>query len=675
MKRGFYFRLAIDGMRKNKRLYVPYLLTCAGMIAMFYILCGLSNSPVVSDMRGGSTITDVLMLGCIVIALFSVLFLFYTNSFLVRRRNKEFGLYNILGMNKRNISRILICETFLTALISLTVGLVSGILLSKLAELILLKMAIGEVGYSLWINMFSLGITIAMFGVIFVLLLISSLAKVSLSKPLDLLRSEVTGEKPPKANFLFALAGIVILGFAYYLALMTRNSVEAILLFFAAVLMVIVATYLLFIAGSVALCKVLQKNKKYYYKPAHFVSVSSMVFRMKRNGAGLASICILATMVLVMLSSTSCLYFGGENAVKAATPYDMMMRVWYDDLSQCTEASLDDLVSLTKSVTDGHERNVTAFSAYDTDGYVENGLIDVNGVDHSSLDIKILSRIRSIQIIPLSDYNRLTGNDIRLEENEALIWSSDKEYPYDTFGILGCESVKNVKKIKDLPIRISSNDTLTALYVLIVPDWEEYTSEIETYIGKLNENFERNMIFGDYRQFCYFDLSGLDNEAQIELVNTLEKTTHAPTRSRAAERKEFYSMYGSLFFLGIVLSAIFIAAAALIIYYKQLSEGYEDKGRFNIMQKVGMTHEEIKSTINSQVLTVFFAPLVLAGIHLVFAFPFVQKMLRLFCVDNLPLLIGTNVVCFLFFSLFYIFVYRQTAHSYYKIVSDLDAND
>lgn len=683
MKLGFYLRLAIDGMRKNSRLYVPYLLTCSGMVTIFYILGGLSHTQVIKTMRGGDTIGMVLTLGCIVLAVFSAIFLFYANSFLVRRRNKEFGLYNILGMNKVNISRILVIETTLTALVSLIVGLAVGLLLSKLAELILVRMA-GEVsGYSLWIDPSSLIVTVIVFGVIFALLLLVSLARISLSKPLDLLRSEATGEKPPKANFLFALAGLLILGAAYYMALSIETPLAAIGVFFTAVLMVIIATYLLFVAGSVALCRLLQKNKKYYYRPEHFVSVSSMVFRMKRNGAGLASICVLATMVLVMLSSTSCLYFGGEGHVRGYYPYDIMVRVRYEDASECSATSLSAISTAVLKETNGHEKNAVSYSVFSTDGLLTDGVINVNGVDRKKNAELIFNNVRSVSIISLSDYNRIAGTDVTLAENEALVWSSDKPYSAKTIGFDGCPTVKNVKVIKKLPIKISTGQTIVTLLVMVVPDWEEYTGEITRYIDKLNEGFESSLIYGTYEQYCCFDLSGVNEGSQIEMAGRIEKNTSSTSSvsylwlsadSFAENKIEFFGMYGSMFFLGIALSIVFMAAAALIIYYKQLSEGYEDQGRFCIMQKVGMTGHEIKKTVESQVLTVFFAPLILAGIHLAFAFPFVNKILDIIASSDTVLLMITNISCFLLFALFYIFVYRQTARAYYNIVSDRDVN-
>ena len=686
MKKGFYLRLALDGMRKNKRLYIPYLLTGAGMVMMFYILISLGGSPLMKTMRGGGTMAATLMLGTIVIAVFALLFLLYTNSFLIRRRNREFGLYNILGMNKRNISRILLWETLFSALFAIVAGLAAGLLFSKLAELFLLHMAGEEPGYALYIAPKGIAAAFLFFGVIFALLLVVSLARVGLSKPLDLLKSEAAGEKPPKANWLLAAAGVVMLGVAYYLAVSIRSPLTALFFFFAAVLMVIVATYLLFIAGSVALCRLLQKKKGYYYKAAHFVSVSSMAFRMKRNGAGLASICILATMVLVMLSSTSCLYFGGEGALRDQYPYDVIYSVNYDSPADCTPAALETLVETVRPAAEGRERGMLAYSLMEIDGGFENGALDVSGygryVEIVNASASVLERIRTVYLLPLSDYNRLAGTDLTLAPGEALVWSSGKRYAEDTLSIEGCRTLKVRGTLKEPPFRFSSSDLVVTVYCVVIPDWEDFAGELDAYVRSLNDP----MIAVTPKQFCGFDLPGVSAEEQIRVMNAGFDALNAENGGAAqtvwsglsaysyeANRGDFFSTYGSLFFLGIILSIAFIAAAALIIYYKQLSEGYEDQRRFGIMQKVGMTKREIRSSVNSQVLTVFFAPLLLAGLHLAFAFPFVQKIIRLFGVTNTPLLIGTSAVCFLVFALFYVFVYRSTAKAYYTIVSDAAA--
>ena len=677
MKRGFYLKLALDGMKKNKRLYIPYLLTCAGMVMMFYILYGLAMSPLMETMRGGNTMGLVLMLGTWVILLFSLLFLLYTNSFLARRRNKEFGLYNILGMNKRNLSRILLWETLLCALFSIGAGLAGGILLSKLAELFLLHMAGEQADFALRIVPKGILAAILFYGAIFAVLMVISLARLHISRPLDLLKSEAAGEKPPKANWLFALAGVIILGVAYYLAVTIESPLTAVTLFFAAVLMVIVATYLLFISGSVALCKLLQKKKGYYYKPNHFVSVSSMAFRMKRNGAGLAAICILATMVLVMLSSTSCLYFGGDDALRGSYPYDVMTVAGFNAPADCTPEVQNQLEEIIQRTADGHAQNSVLYSVLDTSGSFEDGVLDPGGFDRRvvSSSASALEAVRSVCILPLSDYNRLAGTNRTLAPGEALLWSSNQKYDFDTFAVKGCRTLQIREQLDSLPIRIANSAVLATTYFVIVPDWTDYCAEVSAYVTGLGSD----MITADTEMFACFDLPGLSEAEQCEIQDKVSDAAqdvrdpgwrYFSTASLADNRSDFFSTYGSLFFLGIILSIVFIAAAALIIYYKQLSEGYEDQSRFGVMQKVGMTKKEIRRAVNSQVITVFFAPLALAGVHLAFAFPFVQKIVRLFGVFNTRLLILTSIICFLAFALFYVFVYRRTAKAYYSIVSD-----
>ena len=679
MKKGLYLRLALDGMRKNRRLYLPYLLTCAGMVMMFYILYSLAYSPAVQSMRGGATMAVVLLLGTIVIAVFALLFLLYTNSFLAKRRNREFGLYNVLGMNKRNLGRILAWETVVSALVSILGGLIGGLLLAKLAELFLIRMAGERTGYALTVAPRSIAAAFLFFGAIFALLLLVSLARVGISKPLDLLKSVSAGEKPPRANWVLALIGLLLLGGAYYLAVTIESPLTALFIFFAAVLMVIVATYLLFIAGSVTLCKLLQKNKRYYYKSAHFVSVSSMAFRMKRNGAGLASICILATMVLVMLSSTGCLYFGGENAIRGMAPYDVTVTLCYAGPEKCAPEGLGELKDLAHTLSGGREKNLTTVTEMNFGGYFEEGSLNADGysrfVDLSSSP-SVLEHLRSVYLLPLEDFELET--DRPLEPGEALVWSSGAAYKYDTFCVKGCEPLRVVGTLKELPFHLTTEETLVTAYCVFVPDWQERAGELQRFFASLGDE----MALPETAQVCFFDLPGLGEEEQLRVTGDLRQAlldrmeeedrpwTGFSTNARADIHASFFSMNGSLFFLGIILSIVFIAAAALIIYYKQLSEGYEDQRRFGIMQKVGMTGEEIKSAVNSQVLTVFFAPLLMSGLHLAFAFPFLQKLIRLFGVSNTPLLILTSVLCFLAFGLFYVFVYRRTARAYIAIVSE-----
>ena len=337
MKTGFYPKLAFDGIRKNRRMYVPFICTCIGMVMMFYIISYLHYSDTIASMNGGQIMRSTLNLGSIVVGIFSCIFLFYTNSFLIRRRKKEFGLYHILGMGKLNIARILFWETLLTAVISLVLGIGFGILFSKLAELAMARLTHAQIIYSMHISPDSILFTLTVFGCIFILLFFNTLRQVHFSNAITLVKSESVGEKPPKGNILLGLLGMICLAAAYYLAVTVADPVSALGMFFIAVILVIVGTYLIMIASSVLFCRLLQKNKRYYYKANHFVSISSMAYRMKRNGAGLASICILATMVLVMLSTTVSLYFGMDDVLSNRYPYLFNTTFSYDSFDMMSD--------------------------------------------------------------------------------------------------------------------------------------------------------------------------------------------------------------------------------------------------------------------------------------------------------------------------------------------------
>ena len=473
--------------------------------------------------------------------MFALIFLFYTHSFLIRRREREFGLYNVLGMGKGNIARILLWETVITYGLTTGTGLLLGMVLYKLAELGMVRLLQVPVTYTLTVSVSSLLAAAALFAVIHTLILLNSLRQLHGVSAVALLRSESVGEKPPKAQWVLTAAGAVLLAGAYWLAVSIKEPLAALLWFFAAVIMVILATYLLFISGSVTLCRGLQRNKKYYYRPQHFVSVSSMAYRMKRNGAGLASICILATMVLVMLSSSACLYFGAEDSLKATYPHEFALEVWLENSA--------DMPKLQEALT-------KAGAAYGVNVW-EKGTVEPG-----------------------------SGNT----------WSA----AFDT---------------------------------------------------------------------------GLSQEQQLALSRAIDEAlgdtdiTWNYFRSyRAEAADDFYGTYGSLFFIGIVLSVLFICAAVLIIYYKQLCEGYEDQPRFAIMQKVGMTAADIRRSVNSQLLTVFFLPLAGAALHMAFAFPMIRRMLLLFELHNTGLFIATALVSFAVLAVVYTLVYKATSNAYYRIV-------
>ena len=674
MKRGFYPRLAWSGMRKNSKLYLPYSLACIGMTAMFYILMHLADSPALKLIPSSASVTMTLSLGSFVMGVFSLLFLFYTNSFLVRRRFKEFGLYNVLGMNKGNISRVLAWEALINALISLAGGLFLGIALSKLAELGLVNIMGGDTDLDLRISVKALEFTVMFFCGIFLLIYLNSLIKIRRSSASELVKSENFGEKPPRANWLFGLAGIVILAAAYYIAVSIKTPLTALSLFFIAVIMVIVATYLIFIAGSVWICRLLQKNKRYYYKKNHFVSVSSMVYRMKRNGAGLASICILATMVLVMISSTTCLYFGAEDALRDRYPRDISISASYSGLDSMTDENISALRGeISAAVGEAGTENILDYRCASLVGSLKDGVLDLSEASIYSTAMTTYDYVAEVYIVPLADYNAIAGTNESLGSDEAMIYAYRMDYTDKTFAVDELVSFRVKKVLDSFPIADgSAMASIAPTVFVIVPDFADTVAKLGGAVSSSGD--EPASLSWNYA----FDTPVSDEEETAMCERIGERLSECSEsggylyysrESLAANRADFYGMYGGLFFLGIMLSIAFICAAVLIIYYKQISEGYEDRRRFEIMQNVGMTKKEIRSSINSQLLTVFFLPLIFAGLHLGFAFPFIHKLLMLFNLSNLPLLIGTTAISFGVFALLYAVVFRVTSNAYYNIVS------
>ncbi len=683
MKLGFYPRLAWTGIKKNRRLFVPYILAASGVAAVFYILFYLASSSVFDDMRGGSSTKMVLSLGVFVVVAFALLFLFYCNSFLVRRRYKEFGLYSILGMNKNNISRILIWETLFCALLSLMGGFIIGALLSKLAEMAMISILGGTADYSLHISFPALEYMLLYFGGIFLLILLNSIVRVRKMSASELVRSENYGEKPVRANPILGGLGVLVLGAAYYLAVSIEQPLQALFSFFIAVLMVIAATYLIFISGSVLMCRLLQKNKRYYYKPSHFVSVSSMAYRMKRNGAGLASICILATMVLVMISSTSCLYFGSEESLHARYPRDIVTRSdIYTGAEYPSANAAQEIETLRSNIVsaigDRPVSNILDYRSFSFDAVVENGHVITDSSSLSELDLLNADKVVSFLFVPLSDYNTISGEHEILGDGEVLVHALRTNIDFDSLDIDGTVQFKVKRVLDDNPIRNGdSAASVLPTIMVVVPDLDAIADKLDSvenpFGGTMiratswNYAFDTPLTGDDLDTLCADVVTALrDKNITDEHLGFYSYSVQSLEHNRA----DFAGTFGGLFFLGIILSLVFGCAAVLIIYYKQLSEGYEDAGRFEIMQKVGMTKPEIRRSINSQLLTVFFLPLAFAGLHLAFAFPFIRKILYMFSFYNTSFLIWTTVISFLVFAVLYAIVYKKTSNTYYKIVSN-----
>lgn len=681
MRAGLYSKLAWDGIRKNKRFYLPYILTCIGMVMMFYIIHYLAAMPTLKDMPGGRTMETVLGFGFWIVALFAVIFLFYSNSFLMRRRQKEFGLYNMLGMGKGHLSIVLFWENLVLFVISMAGGLLSGILLSKMAELCLTTVLNGEPDYALYINWDAFVDTWIIFIPVFALIFIKNLINIRKSSAVALLKSENVGEKPPKANYLFGIAGIAILAVAYYIAVTIENPLIAMAWFFVAVCLVIVGTYLLFISGSVMLCKLLQKNKRYYYQKNHFVSVSSMTYRMKRNGAGLASICILSTMVLVMMMGAGSLYFGKEDSLNTRYPTDINASV--DFLSEGEEHlySYDEERAFLSRMDEvigeyGVEpKNVEQILSSTVTGMLKDGKLILDRRFVNSADTETMDDVAQVILIPLSSYNRSFNAQETLGENEVIIQCVRRTYEDNTI-TLNDGTVWTVKKqITDV---ISSGDAAMSMIPSVFIISDDIETAFETFNAELGEISEEYM--------CRLELSyafdaDISNKEKIKLGAAIEEAIRDMQISgdgdfysysvdcKEKERADYYGLFGGIFFLGIFLSIIFLAATVLIIYYKQVTEGYEDEARFGIMRKVGMTTKDIRQSINSQMLTVFFLPLITAALHVGFAFPMVQKLLIMFNLRNAMLSIFVTGTAIVVFGIFYAIVYRITSNAYYSIVS------
>lgn len=638
-----YNVLALEGIKKNKQLYLPYIISSVCIIAITYIVSYFCYSKTIISSVGGEVISSIMLLGYMVMALFSLIFIFYTHSFLFKRRKKEFGLYNVLGLAKKDICKIVFLDNIYVDIITIVLGLGVGILFSKFAELAYFKIVAKPYSIAFNLPTLSLMMTLICFLGIYFLILVSSIISVYKNDTIAFLKADSSGEKAPRANFLIALLGLIILAFAYYLAITIDDPVQAMLTFFFAVILVIVATYLLFIAGSVTLCKILAHNKKYYYKLNHFISVSSMSFRMKRNGSGLASICILATMVLVMLSSTSSLYFGAKSSNKKLFPYEYSINYNYD--------TYDELINANETITSFVEskdfkikekieyHNINFYSPLEGNRVV----IESNSLDYAKMTF-----------IDIDEYNKLYGTDYILKDDECLLYEYIGEYKHDSI-VVGDDAYKVIDKVEKMPIDYVSATYMANNYFFVVNDLEPISNSLKdicknTYIVQFD---------------VYNDSLSLYN-----LINE-EYTSDTPYffESSLNSLSEFYNLYGSLFYLGISLSIAFVIATVCIMYYKQVVEGYEDQKRFAIMKKLGLDDRQIRKSINSQLLTVFFLPLVGALSHLLFAHPMIEKLLSLFMISDIRLFFVTSILCYVCFSIIYFVIYKLTSNVYYKIVS------
>lgn len=655
MNKGLYGRLALSNLKKNGKIYLPYLLTCIGTVMMFYLMQFLYTNPWV---KTHASLMMVLGMGCVVVGLFAFIFLFYTNSFLMKQRKKEIGLYNILGMEKRHIGKIMAYESIYIGIFGIGIGLLCGILFSKLMLLLLARLLGFQLGVSFYVATGAVITSVIFFGIIFILTLLYNLHQIRLAKPVELLQGGNIGEKEPKTKWVLAILGIVTLGVGYYMALTTKSPMEALALFFIAVILVIIGTYSIFTAGSIAGLKFLRNRKKYFYKLNHFTSVSGMIYRMKQNAVGLANICILSTMVLVMISTTSSLFIGSEDALRNQNPRDIFVNGHEVPLE--TEESIIHIFKSTLKSEGVKGEDLVAYSYREI--YLDKtpeGLVN----NYGKMNMESTAYVR---LIPVEEYNRMENKNVKLNDNEALVYSTNVEYE------------KNQKLFKDKDIKVTKQVKHLSVENLFYSSYMDVSFIIlnKQQITDLVKLYDKDHNQKEYAMYIGVN-ADLESEKQIKLSDQIYKNIEKAEGMHygalsygciASDKDEFLSVYGGLFFLGIFLGTLFTMAMILIIYYKQISEGYDDKRRFEIMQKVGMSKKEVKKSIQSQVKTVFFIPLVTAVIHLAFAFSMIRKLLSVLNLTNVTLFIICTLVTVLVFTILYAVVYALTAKTYYKIV-------
>ena len=646
------------------------MVTCIFCIAMIYMMEFLRDCPTLDQaVRQADEVRMIVFTGEIVVEIFCIIFLIYSNSFLMKRRQKEIGLYNILGLERNHIGIVMFLETIITSIGSLAGGIAAGIIGSKLALLLLLKLLHIPSVLGFYISVKGIFTCLFMFGIVFLMILFLNLAKIHLSRPVELLRGNNTGEKEPAAKWLMALIGFICLGAGYYLAVTTESPIKAITIFLLAVILVMAGTYLLFTAGSIVILKFLRRRKSFYYRTGNFISISGMLYRMKQNAIGLASICILSTGVLLMISMTVSIYFGMNDIMLNRYPYDVDMSVTSISEEECQtaieafeKAIADNKVPVEKSVEEIYLDIVCS----------KNGdqiLIKPTNTIRNSDSVLVLS------LLDQAEYERLTGISANLNDGEIFAW-----YPsaVQKDSVTVDEKEFTVKKWMDKNPLTCGEDAVSDNAVLVVTDedfkkFDEMRTEMYKGVSSAPAGEDLTLHLG-------LDITGSETDKidfgtpVMETVKDLKKSGGLSENAwiisgiRQQEYESYYADNGSLLFIGIFLGSLFLMGTAMIIYYKQISEGYEDQKRFEIMQKVGLSRREVRSSVRRQILMVFFLPLLMAMLHITMAFPMIRRLLLLFGMTNTKLFIGCTAGTVLIFAVVYGLIYLMTARSYYHIV-------
>ena len=666
-----YFKLAKTNLSNNKPFYIPYIISSIITVAMLYMMSFLSDNKGLNKIMGADSLAIIFRLGVGIIVIFSYIFLFYTNSFIIKRRKKEIGVYNILGMEKRHLSKVLFVETIYSAIISLVCGIIVGIAFSKFILMVLYGIIGIHKTVEFFVNIHGIILCVVSFGILFLLTFLYNFMQIKLANPIELLRGTNVGEREPKTKIFMTIVGVVCLAIAYYIAITTENPLNVLTLFFVAVLLVIIGTFALFTAGSIALLKLLRNNKKFYYNKRHFMAVSGMLYRMKQNAAGLASICILSTMVLVVISTTVSMYVGIQDELMARYPNDVCVTVDYnsviDKSSEIEKAIFDEIDS-------AEVKNKKAFS-YLSVFVGQKGDNFTTDKEHLSYQNSYLFYILSKDDFIKRD-NSFKDKIGNISKGEAVV-VLNKKYDKKDIKIFG----KNYKVNKSCE-HMEDNDlymisTLNGLGYIIL-DNDESVQELydmqEKMLGK-GANYYTNKIRFDFKSgnkkqkaAAYKKIDNAVKKYFKENKNDKKEISSYWVESRQENEQNFYLLYGGLFFLGIFLGTMFLIVTVMIIFYKQITEGYDDRERYQILEKVGMSSREVKDTIKSQIRIVFVLPIFAAAVHVTAAFPMVNRILKMLNLNNEKLFAGCLAATIIVFAVIYYLVFKVTSRAYYKIV-------
>ncbi|WP_436868630.1 ABC transporter permease [Staphylococcus equorum] len=671
MNNQFYMKMAAENIRKNWKMYLPFIISCISTIMMTYIIIALSTNSGLSQIPGGDNLQTILFMGYIVLMIFSAVFLFYMHSFLMKNRKREFGVYNILGMDKKHIMKMFTFEIFYVAVLSMVIGLIAGTIFNKVCILLIRYMMNASVSLGFEFSLPSVGWTLGLFTIIFILILLVTIYQIRLANPIELLKSGNVGEKEPKTKVFLSVIGFALIGVGYYLALTIQSPIQGIQLAFLAVLAVMIGTYLLFTTGSIAILKMLKANKNYYYQSNHFIPVSGMIYRMKKNAVGLSNITILSVCVIVLFSIAGSIFITSDNTAKTQYPGNFISQVSLsDDMSDTGEEIKSEMSELIDRT--GYETN-TSVVDYSSHAYLTIPVFETSGgfeVTRDVFSIQGNQRPSSLYLTDQENYNQFSGDNISLDENEVYIHGVNETYNENTLTLMGQQfSVSEMSNMEEFSIGSETESEIGDIYYIIVPDME-ILRQLEQQQQEILEDYSQSTII-----FTQVDLGNeVSAEEEIEFGERMELNMenagmdidNIDTEVEAVGQMQ--ALRSGVLFITLNLATLLLLMTVLIIYYKQTSEAYDDRERFSIMQKVGLDRSEIKKAIKSQILIVFFLPLIVTGLHILTFSLLMKKGMVLVMLNQVDLFPIAIICAFLIFTITYVVIYRITARVYYNIV-------